>query len=149
MSEKIYFYMAKEGENAISIEDHFKGLRYVQCDGLLSKGKRTNVYTEKYSDSDTLRVWQGDEVVREATDITFKFIFVDTESTNRNDTYESFYNYVKNGKITYYDTKRNKEALMILVDAIKVKEDKWKGSTPYIEVDFKFQNLRGECIDRN
>lgn len=149
MDEKIYFYMQKDGEAKISIEDHFKGLLYAQCDGLLTKGKRKNVYTEEYSDSDTLRVWQGKDVTREATDVTFKFFFVDSDGSNRNSVYEAFYDYVKNGKITYYDTKRNKEALLILVDSVKVKEDSWKGSTPYIEVDFKFQNLRGECIDRN
>lgn len=144
MIEDIRFYMQKDGEEAIDLEATFAGLRYSKCEGLLDKGKRKNVYTETYSDSDTMRVWQGKTVTREATDITFKFYFV---GEDKQDGYDAFYEYVKNGAITYYDTKRKKEALLILVDALKVKEDFWKGDIPYIEVDFKFKNLWGECKD--
>jgi hypothetical protein len=42
---------------------------------------------------------------------------------------------------------RKKQAYMILKDALKVKEDVYKGSTPYIRADFKFQNVWGACKD--
>lgn len=145
MVQEYSFYMSKEGESVRDLEKDFEGMKYIKCEGLLDKGKRKNVYTESYSDSDTLRVWMGEEVTREATDITLTFVFI---GDNRQDVYRDFYNYAKNGKITYYDTARNKEALLVLMDAIKVKDDIWKGSTPYIEVDFKFKNLWGECKDR-
>lgn len=145
MEQKYKFYMQKDREAVKDLEATFEGMKYVKCVGLLDKGKRKNIYTESYSDSDTLRVWQGEEVTREATDVTFTFVFI---GDNRQSTYKEFYNYVKNGKLTYYDTARNKEALLVLIDAIKIKEDVWKGSTPYIEVDFKFKNVWGECRDR-
>lgn len=145
MVQEYSFYMSKEGESVRDLEKDFEGMKYIKCEGLLDKGKRKNVYTESYSDSDTLRVWMGEEVTREATGITLTFVFI---GDNRQNTYRDFYNYAKNGKITYYDTARNKEALLVLMDAIKVKDDIWKGSTPYIEVDFKFKNLWGECKDR-
>ena len=146
MTQKYKFYIRKDGDNVEKdLEVDFEGLRYVKCEGLLDKGKRKNIYTESYSDSDELRVWQGDEVTREATDITFTFVFM---GDNRQAVYEDFYNYVKNGKLTYYDTARNKEALMVLIEAYKPKEDNWKGSTPYIQADFKFKNLRGECKNK-
>lgn len=136
--------MQKDGEEKIDLETRFVGLRYSKCEGLLDKGKRKNIYTETYSDSDKLRVWQGSEVTREATDVTFKFFFL---GDSRQATYEDFYAYVSNGEITYYDTKRKKEAVLVLIDAIKVKEDYWKGTTNYIEADFKFKNIYGECKD--
>lgn len=145
MSEEIIkFWMQKDGDDAINIEEHFNGLKYSKCTGLLDKGKRKNVYIEEYAGSDTLRVWQGDEVTREATTITFTFFFV---GDNRMHVYENFYNYVKNGKIRYWDTKRNKEAYLVYSDKTTPKEDVYKGSIRYIAVDFKFQNIWGECKD--
>lgn len=145
MAEEIKFYMSKEGEGVKDLEVDFDGLRYSKCEGLFDKGKRKNIYTEEYSDSDVLRVWQGDDVTREATKITFTLYFL---GDNRHSVYESFYNFVKNGKITYYDTKRKKEALLVLMDAVKISEDEWNGSIPYVETKFEFNNLWGECKDK-
>lgn len=144
MAEIIKHYMQKDGESAKDLEIDFEGLKYSKCTGLLDKGKRKNVHIENYADSDTLRVWQGDTVTREATNITFTFFFV---GDNRQGTFDMFYNYIKNGRITYWDTKRKKKALLILVDKTEPKEDVYKGSIPYISIDFKFQNLWGECKD--
>lgn len=145
MAQEIKFYMQKEGESVIDLESHFDGLRYQKCVGLNDKGKRMNVYTEEYSDSDTLRVWQGAEVTRKATTITFTFYFI---GDNRHQAFNDFYAYVKNGKISYWDTARNKEALLVLSDEVKIGEDDWKGSPQNFKVDFKFQNLWGECRDK-
>lgn len=145
MTQEVTFYMQKEGESAIDLEAYFPGLRYQKCVGLNDKGKRLNIYTEEYSDSDTLRVWQGAEVTRKATTITFTFYFI---GDNRHKAYEDFYNYVKNGKITYWDTARNKEALLVLVDEVKVSSEDWKNEPLYFAIAFKFQNLWGECRDK-
>lgn len=153
MAQKdIKFYMQKEKpfvegeptEKVYDLEKDFSGLKYSSCKGLLSKGRRKNIYTESYHDSDELRVWQGEEVFREATSISFTFYFI---GEDRQSVYQSFYDYVKNGKIRYWDTKRKKEALLVFQEAIEVSEDAYKGSTPYIMVDFKFQNLWGETQD--
>lgn len=148
MSDIIKHYMQKEGEALMDLEVDFPGLKYSECSGLLDKGKRTDVYIEKHANSDVVRAWQGNDVCREATTITFTFFFIDTSTSKRQDTYDAFYRYIQNGKIHYWDTKRKKEALLILTDALKPKEDEYKGSIPYICADFKFQNLWGECKDK-
>lgn len=145
MTQDVKFYMQKEGEDKISLEDYFPGLLYSKCDGLLDIGKRLNVYKESYHDSDELRVWQGDPPTREATKITFTFCFV---GENKLATYHDFYEYVANGKIYYYDTQRMKEALLVLDAAIKPSDEMWYGSIPYIKASFEFQNLWGACKDK-
>ena len=124
------------------IEKRWPGIKYSKCDGLTAKGKRKNIHIEKYSDSNELRVWQGDDVIREATDIVFSFFFT---GENRQNYYDSFIDYCSNGKIHYWDTARKREAIMVLVDKSDPKEDTYKGSIPYIYVELKFQNLLGEC----
>lgn len=148
----VKFYMQKvdTSGNLVSdtlkdLEVDFNGLLYAKSEGLLNKGKRKNIYTEDYADSDTLRVWQGDDVTREATNVTFTFYFV---GDTRQSVYDAFYEYIKNGIISYYDTLRYKEARLVFIEALETKEDIFKGSTPYINVSFKFQNLWGECKDK-
>ena len=150
--ENVKFYMQKVDANGDLIantlkdlEVDFLGMKYSRCVGLMNKGKRKNVHTEEYADSDTLRVWQGTEVTREATTITFTFVFA---GDNRQSVYDSFYEYVKNGVISYYDTARMKEARIFLVDALEPSDDIFVGSTPYIKADFKFQNIWGECKNK-
>lgn len=150
--EDVKFYMQKVDADGVLIGDTFKdlevdfdGMRYSRCVGLMNKGRRKNIHTETYADSDTLRVWQGEEVTREATIITFTFGFA---GLNRHSIYEDFYNYVKNGIIAYYDTARMKEARLVLIDALEPSDDLFIGSTPYIKADFKFQNIWGECKDK-
>lgn len=134
-------YNSPTGTN--DLETRFDGLKYSKCDGLNSKGKRKDVHIEKYADSPEVRVWLGsDGPIREATDITFTFYFI---GDSRQSVYESFIEYISNGKIHYWDTVRNKEAFMVLADQVKPKEDVYKGSTPYILAEVKFQNLWGEC----
>lgn len=140
----VKFYMQKDGEDAKDLEADFVGLKYSKCTGLLAKGKIKNKYTETYAESDELRIDEGDDITREATNITFTFFFV---GDKRIKTYDAFYNYVKSGKIKYHDTQRKKQAFLSLMEAVEPSEDIWVGSTPYIKADFKFQNLWGECKD--
>lgn len=142
--EKIEFFLLKDEDGAIEInlESHFSGMKYLQCKGLEDKGKPKNKYTETYADSNELRVHEPEEVFLEATTLTFTFLFV---GDDRQSVYDSFFEYIKKGKFYYRDTKRNKRAYITLLDAIKPSEDMYKGSTPYIKADFKFQNIWGEC----
>ena len=149
MSDTVKHYMWKDGESDNSptgtkdIEVRFPGIKYSKCVGLNSRGKRKNVHIEKLSDRGELKVWQDPEkVLREATDITFSFYFT---GVNRQAVYDSFMDYIGNGKINYWDTVRKKHAYMIFVDQAKPKEDVYKGSVPYILVELKMQNLWGEC----
>ncbi len=143
MSEyKFYMQQDIDGAELRDLESSFDGMRYLKCNGLEDKGKIKNKYTEAYADSDELRVHEPDIVCREATTITFTFVFV---GENRQSVYDDFYNYVKKGKFYYHDNVRKKQAYITLIDAVKPSNDMYKGSTPYIQADFKFQNLWGEC----
>lgn len=153
MTNIVKHYMWKDGEtigkpiNGLGIKDddiekRWPGIKYSKCSGMTTKGKRKNIHIEKYSDSNELRIWQGNDVIREATDIVFSFFFT---GEYRQSIYDGFINYCSNGKIHYWDTVRKREAIMVLVDKSEPKEDIYKGSIPYIFVELKFQNILGEC----
>lgn len=140
---EIKHYFKKDNDATIKdLEKDFIGLKYCKCVGLEARGARKNVYTEKYADSDEIRVWQGKDVTREATEIVFTFYFL---GDSRQSIIDSFYEYIKNGLISYWDTKRYKKAYMIFKDKFTISEDMFVGSTPYKKVDVTFQNLWGEC----
>lgn len=138
------FYMSRWIDNAwetqVSLEDYFSGMKYVSCEGLSTKGKIKNIYTENYAEVEDLRIYMPDDVVRENTDIEFVFGF---EKENRRDTFDSFVDWVSGYKIKYWDTARNRELEMVLIDKIEVDEDILIGSSPFITVNFKFKNLKG------
>lgn len=140
---EIKHYFKKDNDATIKdLEKDFIGLKYCKCVGLEARGERKNVYTENYADSDEIRVWQGKDVTREATEIVFTFYFL---GDSRQSIIDSFYEYIKNGIISYWDTKRYKKAYMIFKDKFTISEDMFVGSTPYKKVDVTFQNLWGEC----
>lgn len=138
------FYMSRWIDNAwetqVSLEDYFSGMKYISCEGLSTKGKIKNIYTENFAEVDDLRVYMPETVVRENTDIEFVFGF---EKENRRDTFDSFVDWVSGYKIKYWDTARNRELEMVLIDKIEVDEDILLGSSPFITVNFKFKNLKG------
>lgn len=138
------FYMSRWIDNAweeqVSLEDYFSGMKYISCEGLSTKGKIKNIYTENFAEVEDLRVYMPETVVRENTDIEFVFGF---EKENRRDTFDSFVDWVSGYKIKYWDTARNRELEMVLIDKVEVDEDILIGSSPFITVNFKFKNLKG------
>jgi hypothetical protein len=140
---EVKFYIKRESDaNYTDLESYFNGMKYSKCVGLEDLGKPKNIYTETYADADVLRVHIPESVKRTATDITFTFIFF---GENRKSVYDRFNEFIKGQKLYYYDTARNKQAYMVLIDKTEPEEDIYKGSTPYMSVDYKFQNLWGEC----
>lgn len=141
------FYMSRlidnNWESPTSLEDYFQGMKYISCKGLSDKGKIKNIYTESYAEVEDLRVYMPDEIVRENTDIEFEFGF---EKENRRDVFDRFVDWISGYKIRYWDTCRNREVDMVLIDKIEVDEDLLIGSSPYIIVPFKFKNLKGNTI---
>lgn len=125
---------------AIDLEEYFPGLKYVSCTGLSDYGKIKNIYTESYAETEQLRVYMPDTIVRENTDIEFEFGFT---GENRRDTYDNFVEWISGYKLKYWDTARHREVEMILIDAIEVDEDLLLGSSPFIVVPFTFKNLKG------
>jgi hypothetical protein len=138
------FYMQQDilGAKIYDLESDFNGMRYLKCQGLEDRGKPKNKYKEEYADSGELRVHEPSEICLEPTTITFTFLFV---GVDRQKSFDDFYNYVKKGKFYYHDSIRRKQAYITLLDQVKPSEDTYKGGTPYMKADFKFQNLWGEC----
>lgn len=137
------------GQNAIDIEDYplFKGLLYMKADGMNDIGKAKNVYTEQYADDDRMRVHlpsvSVSDYTNEATKITMHFLVVG-DAAQRQATIRAFENYVREGIHRYWDDARNLEFDFIVTDEIKVSDEKWHGSSPYVEIQVPMQNLNGK-----
>lgn len=133
-----------EGQ-AFDIENVFSGLLYMRADGMNEIGKPKNVYTEGYADSDRLRVYLpiDSNYTNEATKITMHFLVVGNES-QRQSTIRNFYDYVRVGVHRYWDDARNLEFDFIVQDEIKVSDERWYGSSPYVEITVVMQNLNGK-----
>lgn len=133
----------------IDIEEHFSGLLYMKADGMNDIGKSKNVYTETYADSDRLRVFLPNDGVyaNEATKITMRFLVVGDEAS-RQATIQAFETYVREGIHRYWDDARNLEFDFIVTDEIKVSDEKWHGSSPYVEIAIPMQNLNGKTRER-
>lgn len=144
MSSKYKFYMSRfidgSWESEVSLEDYFDGLVYLSAKNLSGFGKIRNIYSESFAEVEDLRLYIPETVVRENTDIEFEFGF---KKANRRDTYHSFVDWITGHKIKYWDTARNREVEMILIEKIEVDDDLLKGDSPYIVVPFKFKNLKG------
>lgn len=133
------------GQNAIDIEDYFVGLLYMSADGMNDIGKPKNIYTEDYADSDRKRFYlpNDDEYANEATKITMHFLIVGS-AEDRQDTLNRFTEYVRKGVHRYWDDARNLEFDFIVTDEIKVSDERWHGSSPYVEIAVPMQNLNGK-----
>lgn len=136
------FFIQKEGQEPIGIQENYANIKYKQCKGLETVGKPKNKYTESYADADELRVYEPETVLRESTDITLTLVFVGRE---RKAAYRQFLDLVSSGKFYYWDTVRMKKAYLTLLESVEPSEDDYKGSTQYMLADFKFKNLWGYC----
>lgn len=120
-------------------------------------GEAKNIYTETYAESDLLRVslpkhydaatgtmvHDVDDITNKATKITMHFLVVG-DASQRKITISNFYNYIREGVHEYWDTARLLHFDFIVQDEIKVSEEKWHGSTPYVEIQVVMQNLNGK-----
>lgn len=148
----IYFYMqatdgkgkALAGAPIKDLESDFEGLLYSKAKGLNDKGKIKNAYSEKYADSDRLRVYFPEEPKREATTVTFTFYFV---GENRYAVFDEFVKYVSGGFRAFWDTKRKKKLIFYAPEAVTVANERWHSGTPYLSFDLKVQNVFGETFD--
>lgn len=134
-----------ESQPTYDIEEQFGGLLYMKADGMNDIGKAKNIYTETYADSDRLRVYLPNDGVytNEATKITMHFLVVGDEAS-REATIQDFQNYVREGVHRYWDDARNLEFDFIVQEEIKVSDEKWHGSSPYVEIEVVMQNLNGK-----
>lgn len=127
----------------MDLERDFPGLVYIEATGLSAKGAPKNVYYETYAESDESRVHIPERICRESTEVKLKFGF---GGTDRRAVFDAFYDYVKTGRIKYWDTARKRMAKMVLDGAVEPSDDVLKGNQPYIIADFTFRNLFGETF---
>lgn len=149
----IYFYMQevdKKGDPIVGapikdLENDFDGLLYSKASGLNKKGK-ARVYKENYSDSDRVRVHIPSLPTNEPTHVTFSFLFV---GEGRYDTYNSFVEYVSSGFHSYWDTKRKRRLVFYVEEEIEPAEEAWYGSTPYLKLELRVENVFGRTFEVN
>ena len=137
--------IVKPTQPTYDIEEQFSGLLYMRADGMNDIGKSKNVYTEEYADSDRLRVYLPNDgnYTNDATKITMHFLIVGNAS-QRLSTLKAFEDYVRVGIHRYWDTARNLEFDFIVQEEIKVSDERWHGSSPYVEIQVPMQNLNGK-----
>jgi hypothetical protein len=126
----IKFYMQECDKNGVlrgvrkNLEADFDGLRYMEAKGISKVGKVKNVYTEQYSDSNTLRTWHpsenGEETTHEATIIELKLLFY---GEHRRESYDEFNKYIRDGYLMYWDTLRGKKFMFMVIDSIDPSDD--------------------------
>lgn len=145
----IHFYMVEcdskgkvVGEER-DLEASFDGMVYLKAQGLNKVGK-PRVYTEKFADSDRLRVYKSEKTPREATTVTFSFLF---KGEDRYKTYHAFVDYISKGFKRYYDTARKKYLYFFLNEEVKPAEEIMYGGSPYLTVDVQVQNIFGQTFD--
>ena len=146
-----YIYMRqcdKDGNNidteAMDLEWHFKGLKYMSLKGLDSIGT-PKIYVEEYADSDTLRTYIPEEVKNSPIECELTLAFV---GANRYDVYYKFNEYVRQGYHRYFDSVRKKALIFFVNDKIEPTEEMWKGSTPYLQVTYKLKSVKGHAVDK-
>ena len=145
----------RRGYTQINIEEEYPGLLYMKATGLNDIGKPKNIYTENYADSDRTRVYfptknfngtqafDTDVIANESTKIEMTFLVVG-DVAQRQQTIKSFCDYVRTGTIRYWDDARNMEFDFVVTDEIKVSDERWHGSQPYVEVVIPMQNINGK-----
>lgn len=147
MDYKFYIsrYVDGSWEDGTDLESYFEGLHYLKCYGLSKFGAVKNVFTETFAETSELRVYLPETVARENTDVEFEFVF---DGENRRDTYHSFVEWLSGKRLKYWDTLRNRELEMILIESVEPEEDELLGSHPFIRVPFKFKNIKGQTTKK-
>lgn len=142
-----HYYMSQYDESSnkwgasVDLENKFQGLKVLECKGLSKYGKIKNIYTETYAETDALRIAIPEKAVRENTDVEFVVAFI---GNNRRNVYDQFVEFLTGRKIRYWDNIRNKEADLILLEAISPSDDILMGSTPFIRATIKMKNINGQ-----
>lgn len=142
MSRPIFYMQVisnPDTEKIMNLEEDFKGMKYISCKGLLSRGKQ-RMYIESWAEKSGVDVYLPIVTTVDYTDIIFDFAFI---GENRKDTFISFYEYIRGKKLRYWDTVRKLQVEIALSEKIEPSEDILLGSTPYIKASFKFINING------
>lgn len=130
--------------STIDLEAYYNGLKYARLTGINDIGKTKNIYTEKFPESDRLRVYIPKVAQYEATTMTLTLYFF---GKNRQQVFNDFVNEIKTGIHRYRDTARQYYFDFIVDDELKPSDENWYSGQPYFKVDVKMKNIYGECYD--
>ena len=151
--QKYKFYMQKcdRQGNVIDgtlkdLEVDFDGLRYSKLTGLNTLGKSQNIYTEKYSEMNGVRVYIPEATTCDSYNLTLTLYFF---GENRQKVYDDFNEFIRHGYTKYWDTARNKELVFIINSEIKPSSEKWYEGTPYFGVNYTLVNINGKTNDKS
>lgn len=143
MEYKFYMQKVDKDGNAISeikdLEKDFVGLRYSRAKGINDIGEQ-RVYEEKIAENNSVSVFIPESPIYEQTSVELILYFV---GENRYESYNNFNDFVRTGFTKYWDSARNREFVFYIKDEIKIGDELWYGSVPYIEVPYKLQNIKG------
>lgn len=143
----------------------FGFLRYKSCDGLESVGKPKMNYVETYAESESARVYLGQELAHEQTSVTLTLYFFGSDpnlssgALSENEAsqseikaasvaYNKFREKIDGKFVRYYDDYRQREVLLYLSDAVSMTTDRLHGVV-YKEVQFKFTNVFGKSFSHD
>lgn len=142
-----HFYMQFQdgsGETVTrNIETDYIGAKYKSLTGIESYGKQ-KVSVESYAENGELSIRFPTNAIYENMELVLTLYFF---GDNRRDVYHQFQEDISNKKVTYWDTCRNRKVTMYLSDKTEPSNDILYGNAPYIEVPFKFTNIKGHVID--
>ena len=144
MSNDVKFYMQRYVVGSMvyqpkDLEKEFPGLLVSKVAGINDRGKNKNIYTESFVEQNGVNVWMGTPYF-ESTSVTLTLFFV---GDKRQDTFDSFCDYVSTGKLYYWDTYHKKVVTLVLAEPIQIANEEKYGSNPNIEVPVKFTNISG------
>lgn len=127
---------------AVDIEATFDCV-YCSISGISTDGNIKNIYTEKYSNAPSLRVYlpDADKIQHEENECTLKLLFKKHNYQTKSD---AFYEYIKGHKIEWFDTFRNRYVTLLLTKQPTVPQEKLYGSNPFMAIEYKFTNIFGK-----
>ena len=147
LPNKVAFYMQRSDEvgETYDLERDFVGLRYLKAEGMNTLGESKSIYTEEYAEAEELRVFLPDTYTHKATKITMTFLILG-DAKQRQTTLDDFLDYLREGRHLFWDTVRNRQFEFIVTEEIKVSDEKWHGTQPYIEIQVPMQNIAGRTV---
>ena len=119
-------------------------LKYCKCVGLEDVGE-ARIYTEEYADSDRIRVLIPEKITHKPTEVKLTLVFV---GDKRRLSYNNFNEWLNGRTMAYWDSARKKRLFFYVKSSTKPSEDKFLGSTPYIEATYTLSNIMGKTEDK-
>lgn len=122
------------------------GLRYKTLSGIRSRGQQSGVYAERWAESDRAAVWVGGAASHGESEVTLNVAFFDNGGASAvGAQYEAFCEWIEGCMVLWWDSLRQRKALLYLSDKTSPASDVVKPGG-YIEASFKFKSAYGRSF---